>query len=205
MTEPDVKFGLACILKLHAVVKNGTLILNDDPLKAQQSRKLHFQHLCRGQRGGGVHKGWEGLNLRDLTCFALLLNLILLLNNSCTGVALSCWKRNGWSDCLYTLCTYSFPINYYSIHAVFLFLLSCSTMAMLGRSQMKAWYCGLLFKGFWKNNYVGFHVFWRACCQQFRHFSSVFDSETITEFNITVLDNFQSILNLAVTFFFSSR
>lgn len=29
----------------------------------------------------------------------------------------------------------------------------------------------------------------------------VFDLETITELNIRVLDNFQSILNLAVTFF----
>jgi len=38
----------------------------------------------------------------------------------------------------------------------------------------------------------------------FRHFSNVFVLETITELLITVLDNFQSILNLAVAFFLFS-
>lgn len=88
MNELDVKAGLVCIFEFHAAVQNGTVILDDNPPKAQLSRKLNFQHLGEGE--AGVHKRGEGLSLRDLKYSASLLNLILLLNKSYNGVALFC-------------------------------------------------------------------------------------------------------------------
>lgn len=85
-----------------------------------------------------VQQCWDSLSLRDWKYFASLLNLILLLYKSCDGISLYCWRRNGWSRCLYILCVSNKSLLYLYGFFFFLFSFLCLRLALLGRSQWQA-------------------------------------------------------------------